>query len=374
MSSTLRKTAVVVSAVALTFAAACSSSNNSPSDGSTTSGSNAASSASAAPSSDSGTYTPAEVAAASGSYQVQPLFAVPKKLPKQYRIIFLNNGMSNAFFAAWHQGMTDAAKFYGVDFQDSDLDFKYENELPAYKQLTTAKAPDAVGANVMNDAVYNQIQQDGAKLVMIDGTYKDVPNFGVPDEQVGQLAIKTLEPAAQQKLAGDWKGKTLDVVGMTAPGCPPCDARIKAGFAQAGTDLSVPANHTFMLTPQGQDPTTASQSTFADFLTAHPNDVVLVFSYGDEPPLGAIAAAKAAGRTGDILAVTNGGDAAARAALRQSSNDGILVGVIDYQPYAEGWNFIEAAIATVMGKQFSAYQVTRVLTSSNVDTYYPNDK
>jgi ABC-type sugar transport system substrate-binding protein len=320
-----------------------------------------------------GTYTPAAVAAASGAYQVKPIFAVPKTLPKKYSFAFLNNGKSNAFFATWSQGMNDAAKFYGVTFEDVDLNFHYENELSDYQQLAV-KQPDVVGANVMNSAVYNQMQKDGTKLVMIDGSFQDAPHYGVPDEQVGQLAIKQLEAPAKTKIAGAWQGKKLVVVGMSAPNCAPCDARVKAAFGQAETDLGVASSDTFMLTPAGQDPTSASQSTFADFLTAHPGVAILVMSYGDEPVIGAVNAAKAAGRGGDILAITNGGDEAARAAVRDSSNAGILIGSIDYQPYAEGWNFIEAAIATAMGKPFSAFTVNRVLTPQNINTYYPNDK
>jgi len=93
-----------------------------------------------------------------------------------------------------------------------------------------------------------------------------------------------------------------------------------------------------------------------------------------KPVIGAVNAAKAAGRGGDVLAITNGGDEAARAAVRDPSNAGILVGSIDYQPYAEGWNFIEAAIATAMGQQFNTFSVDRVLTAQNVDSFYPNDK
>ena len=204
----------------------------------------------------SGTYTAAEVAAGSGAFKVKPLFAVPKTLPKKYSFAFLNNGKSNAFFATWSQGMTDAAKFYGVTFSEADLNFKYEDELSAYQQLSV-KQPDVVGANVMNSAVYNAITKDKSKIVMIDGTFKNVPHYGVPDAQVGQLAIQTLADPAKAKIAGDWKGKKLDVVGMSAPNCAPCDARVKAAFTEAESTLNVPAANTTMLTPQGQDPTSA---------------------------------------------------------------------------------------------------------------------
>jgi ABC-type sugar transport system substrate-binding protein len=320
-----------------------------------------------------GTFTAAEVSAATGTYHVKPLFAVPKQLPKRYRLAFLNPGLSYPYFATWSAGMKAAAKFYGVDLDEADLNFSYDNQLSQYNQLAV-KEPDVIGSQPMNDATYSQAQRDGVKIVLIDGTFKDAPHFGVDDAQVGKLAVDTLVPAAKAKLSGAWKGKKVDVVGLTSPNCSPCDARVKASFAEAGATLGIPAANTTMLTPQGQDPTTSAGSTFNDFLTAHPDDAVVVVSYGDEPVIGSINAAKAADRGGDVLAVSNGGDTAARLALRDSSDKGILVAAVDFQPYAEGWNWVEAAIATAMGKPFGTFAVQRVLTSANVDTYYPNDK
>jgi ABC-type sugar transport system substrate-binding protein len=320
-----------------------------------------------------GTYTAAEVAAATGGYDVKPLFAVPKQLPKKYRLAFLSPGLSYPYFATWSSGMTAAAKFYGVDLDVLDLNFNYDTELTQYQQ-EAVKYPDVIGSQVMNEATYNQATKDGTKIVLIDGTFQSVPHFGVDDQQVGKLAVDTMAPAAKAKMSGAWKGKTVDVVGLTSPNCAPCDARVKASFAEAESTLGIPAAHTTMLTPQGQDPTTSAGSTFNDFLTAHPDDAMLVVSYGDEPVIGAINAAKAADRGSDVLAVSNGGDSAARLALRDPSDKGILVAAVDFQPYAEGWNWVEAAIATAMGEPFRTFSVDRVLTSANVDHYYPGDK
>ncbi|MFI6832689.1 sugar ABC transporter substrate-binding protein [Kribbella sp. NPDC050241] len=318
------------------------------------------------------THTAAEIAAATGTYKVQPLFAVPKTLPKKYRLAFLNPGLSYPYFATWSDGMKAAAKYYGVELDQADLNFKYDTQLDQYKQLAV-KMPDVVGSQPMNDATYNQARQDKVKLVLIDGSFKDLPHFGVDDQQVGTLAVDTMTAAAKAKMAGAWKGKKVLVAGLTSANCGPCDARVKAAFARAESALGIPAANTKMLTPQGQDPTTSAGSTFNDFLTAHPNDAVLVVSYGDEPVIGAVNAAKAANRDGDILAVSNGGDSAARLALRDRSNAGILVAAIDYQPYAEGWNWVEAAIATAMGKPFGEFRVDRVLTAATVDQFYPED-
>jgi ABC-type sugar transport system substrate-binding protein len=320
-----------------------------------------------------GTHTAAEVAAATGAYQVKPLFAVPVKLPKKYRFAFLNPGLSYPYFATWSAGMKAAAKFYGVDLDEADLNFKYDTQLDRYQQVSV-KGPDVVGSQPMNDAVYSQAKRDAVKIVLIDGTFKDVPHFGVDDKHVGKLSIDTMAAAAKARMSGAWKGKKVDVVGLTAPNCTPCDARVKASFADAESSLGIQAANTTMLTPPGQDPTTSAGSTFNDFLTAHPDDAVLVVSYGDEPVIGSINAAKAANRGGDVLAVSNGGDTAARLALRDSSNKDIIVAAVDFQPYAEGWNWVEAAIATALGRPFGTFAVERVLTSANVDQYYPNDK
>ena len=45
-----------------------------------------------------------------------------------------------------------------------------------------------------------------------------------------------------------------------------------------------------------------------------------------------------------------------------------------YQSRAEGWNWVEAAIATAMGKSFETFRVDRVLTAANVGQFYPEDQ
>jgi ABC-type sugar transport system substrate-binding protein len=370
--------AATSAAAAATSAAATSGVASTPASAAPSSSAAASVAASAPASASTGsstgdTYTPAEVAAASGAYAVKPLFAVPKKLPKRYRLAFLNPGLSYPYFATWSQGMKDAAKFYGVDLDQADLNFKYDTQLAAYKQLSV-KHPDVVGSQPMNAATFSAATQDGVKVVLIDGSFKTALHFGVNDAQVGKLAVDTMASAVKANVAGAWKGRKVRVVGLTAANCTPCDDRVKASFAEATASLGIPAANDTMLTPQGTDPTTSAGTTFNDFLTAHPNDAILVVSYGDEPVIGAVNAAKAANRGKDILAVSNGGDVAARTALRDASNKGILVAAVDYQPYAEGWNWVEAGIATAMGKPFGTFTVNRVLTPANVDQFYPNDK
>ena len=43
----------------------------------------------------------AKVAKANGVPSFDPIYAVPKKLPKQYKLAFINPDLSNPFFATW---------------------------------------------------------------------------------------------------------------------------------------------------------------------------------------------------------------------------------------------------------------------------------
>lgn len=321
-----------------------------------------------------GTWTAAEVAEASGSYAVTPLYAVPKDV-ENLQLAFLNPGASYAFFAAWSQGIQDAADFYGVTVSISDLEFKYEEALSAYEQQSV-KQPVVVGSGggAMNEATISAATADGAKVVLIDGGMEGAVDFGVSDEQVGVLAVTTIADAVNERLAGDWADKELLVVGISAANCGPCDARVAASFDEAQAQFGIDESATFRIEPPtGTDPTVDAANMVTDFLTAHPDSAVVVVSYGDAPVVGAVNAARAADRGSDVIAIASGGDATSRAALRDAGNAGILLGSIDYQPYSEGWNWVEAAIATHLGDSFGAYEVTRVLTADNVDEFYPAD-
>src|SRR5437588_9727799 len=54
----------------------------------------------------------AKVAKANGVPPFTPIYAVPKKLPKQYKLAFISPDLSNPFFATWSKAMKAAAKFY----------------------------------------------------------------------------------------------------------------------------------------------------------------------------------------------------------------------------------------------------------------------
>ena len=340
-----------------------------------TSGPPAPSGSTAAPSGDTAaTYTVEEVAAASGAYKVKPIYAVPKKLSKEYTLAFANPALNYPFFKSWDDGMKAAAKFYGVKVVTSDLNFKYEELLSQYQNLAV-QSPDLFGSGgaTMNAATQAALKAESMPSVLIDDAFGGMLNFGVNDKEVGVLAADKIIEAAKPRIAADWANRKVIVAGVTAPNCAPCDNRVKAGLARTAEGLGLAKDLTYVVTPTSTDPNVTVQSTMTDFLTAHPEDVVLVLSYGDDPVLGAIAAARSEGRSKDMLGVANGGSTTARVALRDPSSKGILIGAIDYEPFRQGWNWVEGAIATLQKDSFGTYTVDRFLTADNVDEFYPND-
>jgi len=320
---------------------------------------------------EQGTWTAAEVLDGSGGRVAAPLFAVPKNV-ESYEFAFLNPGLSVPTFKDWQTGVQDAADFYGVKITQTDLDLKYENALTSYGTVAV-KSPVIVGsgAGAANAALLSGVEADGAKLVLIDQDLEGAPSFGVDNATTGEIGGQFLVEAAQGRIDSDWAGKNVVYVGISAASCEPCDVRVQKGGDVVADALSLTSEPGFLL----PDPGTADQAqiVFTDYLTAHPDDVFVVLGFGDGAAVGALNALKAADRLDDAVVGSLGGDISGRTALRDPSNAKAFVGALDFNPYQEGWNWVEAAIATQLGKSFATYDASTVLTPANVDDFYPND-
>jgi len=318
-----------------------------------------------------GEWTAAEVLEGSDGRVAAPLFAVPRNVDA-FEFAFLNPGLSVPTFKDWQTGVQDAADFYGVKITQTDLDLKYENALTAYGTVAV-KSPVIVGsgAGAANAALLAGVEADGAKLVLIDQDLEGAPSFGVDNATTGEIGGEFLSESAQARIDDDWAGKNVVYVGISAASCEPCDVRVQKGGEVVAEKLGLESKPGFLL----PDPGTADQAqiVFTDYLTAHPNDVFVILGFGDGAAVGALNALKAADRLDDAVVGSLGGDISGRAALRDPSNATTFVGALDFNPYQEGWNWIEAAIATQLGESFAEYDASTVLTPENVDEFYPND-
>jgi ABC-type sugar transport system substrate-binding protein len=308
----------------------------------------------------------AKVAKANGVAPFVPVYAVPKTLAKRYKLAFINPDLSNPFFATWSKAMKTAAKFYGVTFVQGNAATKYDRETDIFDTLAAQKI-DAIGAHPGNTVIAQKAKKAKMPFTTIDSVVKGAAHLGVPDVQAGTLAAQLLVPEIKKRLAGPWKGKQVFFVGLGVPGCTPCEVRphtaldvLKKSVAIEGSQFT-----TEYATPE------VGQKFMTDVMTAHPNSVYVIVPLNDESLIGVIPALKAAGKLDDAISVTLGGDPAGRKLLRENPNT--VIAAIDFNPFAEAWNWVAASIAQLQGKKFKPYRLSTTLTPQNVDKLYPND-
>jgi ABC-type sugar transport system substrate-binding protein len=318
------------------------------------------------------TYAPKEVAAANKGRNVYPVFRVPKCLPKNLTVGFIDADLSYPYFNTWNKGMLAAAKFYGVKFVEGDMTgFKWERTVPIFNQLAV-QHPAVVGSiTTAGEPLKKAAAQAKVKLLALDLPIPGVPFLGIPNPKAGFMAGKALGKAVADRLNGAWKGKDVYYLGLTNPTCDPCNQRTIAGLQGVRQFVQIDDSKAF---PKW-DSTVGSpgDNGFApdrDFLTAHPNAVVVAVGLNDEVGQGLYLAAKAAGREKDVMLATCGGDSVGVKMLKENAG-GMMVAAVDFNPYGEGWNWVEGAIALSQGKTYRKYDVNRIFTPQNVDKAPP---
>jgi ABC-type sugar transport system substrate-binding protein len=329
----------------------------------------ASASASSAGSAAKPVWTPADVAKvakANGVPAFVPVYAVPKTLAKRYKLAFINPDLSNPFFATWSKAMKAAAKFYGVSFVQGNAATKYDRETDIYDTLAAQKI-DAVGAHPGNTVIAQKAKKAKLPFTTIDSVVKGAAHLGVPDVQAGTLAAQLLTPEIKKRLAGPWKGKNVFFVGLGVPGCTPCEVRPHTALDVLSKEINLEGS---AFTSEYATPE-VGQKFMTEIMTAHPNSVFAIVPLNDESLIGVIPALKAAGKLDSAVAVTLGGDPAGRKLLRE--NPTTVIAAIDFNPFAEAWNWVAASIAQLQGKKFKPYRLSTTLTPQNVDKLYPND-
>lgn len=314
-------------------------------------------------------FTQEEVTAATGDKAVVSVYAVPKTLKKKYTLAFINPGQSIPFFHDWSLGMNAAAKLYGVDFLETDAQLKDDQIIVQFETIAI-RNPQVVGTlTTSGPALKARADALGIALIPIDIPIEGNPYYiGVPNEQTGAKGGEILAAAAKAKIDGDWNGRNVVYVGLTESTCEPCETRTHSGLDEVRKTIDISDDNVIWLDTNGR--TELAQTAMTDTMTAHPNDVFIMLGMNDECGVGALQAVQAAGRSNEALLVTLGADELGRDAMRNDTS-GIYVAMVDFNPWAEGWCWVEAAIAVAEGESFSPYQVSRIVTPENINQLFP---
>jgi ABC-type sugar transport system substrate-binding protein len=309
-----------------------------------------------------------QAGAAPGSVGAQ-CFEVPKTLDEEIVLGFINPSLGFPFYKSWSEGYTAAADFYGVELFEADIQGAWEEALTKYDELSV-RSPQVIGTLLPDgSALFERTTADGVILIPIDIPIEGNDYFvGVPNKESGEKAGQALVDGVQGDLDG-WADRNVIVLGLLQE-----NTEVTIDRVQSGVDVAVagiPGAEGDTLDMGAGASVEDGQRVMADYLTANPDDVILTIAMNDESGLGALQAVKEAGRSDDVRIVTLGGGDLARDALRDGGD--VVVGVVDFNPFAEGWCWVESAIAAQLGEEFAPYQVTQVLTRDNVDGLYPND-
>jgi len=335
-----RLTACTIALVAVA-AAGCSSSKHT-SAAATTSAPAAAPSTSAAPAASPG---------AAGA---------PTKPSKSYKITLIKGVNGDPFYATMACGVqAEAAKLgatvnvVGGDKWGADVQTPVVNSVTAQHPDAVLIAPNDTKAML---APLQQLTAAGIKLIIVD--------TGLDDES-GAAAVISSDNAGGGKLAADELGDEVGGKGSVfvmnvQAGISTTDARAKGFIDEIKAKYP---NITVLDTQYNDDDPAKAASITTSVLSAHP-DLAGVFATNVQGAEGTATGLKQASKQGAVKVI--GYDAGPQQV--QDLQNGIVQGLIAQDPYTEGVDSVQQAVAALSGQPVTRTIQTTLaaLTTSNL--------
>ncbi len=318
----------------------------------------------------SSTWSASEVSKATGKEACSQLVQLPKRLPRSYNLAFVNPNKGYPFFGDWSEGMRDAAKFYKAKLFEADAAGEVAR-IPDLFETLLVRKPGVIGTGGQGpdiiDGVGARAQDLNLPFVGIDnGVNEYVPyNFGISDAFAGRTGGQALAKAVQARQQTDWKGKELFFVEFTYKPVTACVVRTGAATQTFKSLLKLDDKHVLRVDPStGQ---TAADGIKA-ILATHPGAVFAMVPCWDALGFEPYNAAKEAGREKDVVLFTLGGDKPAADLLRTKPMG--YVGYLEFQPYCQGWGWVETALGVLTGRPLKPYQTRRVTLQADIAARY----
>jgi ABC-type sugar transport system substrate-binding protein len=325
------------------------------------------------------THSAEDIAAAAAPYTVTSIYAVPVCFADGApTLAYLPFDLSIPILLEYNDGVEDAAEFYGAELLVSDLAGQTAETLNRYEALT-ARDPDVIGTmiNDSDNALNQRVQSDGRELLLSGPSFSQPPAEAPSvypvdiDAEMGTEVGAMLGELAAERLEDQWSGRNVVFIGVGDDDNPIVKTRTDSALAAAREHIDIEDEDVVRLDTDGDQ--TNAQNMTLDALTAHPDDVFVIAPLNDETGVAAAQAVRDAGRQADAMVVLHGGGAFARDAMRNDTDD-LILGAIYQNAYAEGWAWVEAAIALHLGDEFEdLYTEHPRITPDNVDELFPED-
>lgn len=292
---------------------------------------------------------------------------------EKYTFVYANWSAANSFSVQVQEGFVAACDYYGVELVCLD------NLVDPIQANANCDTAITMGADFyfqynqdeeINNAIGEKLYEAGIagiaiQVPMAAESYQ-FPSYCIDNYNTGLMAGDMLADAAIEKWGAD-EEYILFAMGYPESGVM-FQQRAQGGIEGVKAKLS--QIEVFENSTEGD--TEVARQRMTDFLTAHPEGKILVWTNADHVALGELAAIEAAGRQDDVLLVSNALDISALTTLRDP--DSVFVGTIDFNAYNWGWELVPKAIEWLntgveCDKEMSPSSVA--LTKEMVKEYYP---
>ncbi len=286
---------------------------------------------------------------------------------KPYVFAFANWNETNSFAVLVRKGVEEVAKRYGVTV--ISMDNKQD------PQQANINADNAITQKVdfyfqynqdteINNRVGDKLKAAGIKGIAIQVPMGDFPLYRVDNVLAGKLGGR----AIAEKAKANWSVEPI----MLVMGYPESGAlfQSRAAGAMAGAKEIFPNVKIYEDTTKGD--VERCRSVVADFLTAHPNEKIILWTHVDQMALACLSAVKSANRQGDVYIGQTGGDPSIFPELRNA--DSIIAGTASFFPEMWGEDLVPLAIQMLNNSTTPPPVMepkTIFITYENINTYYP---
>ena len=226
-----------------------------------------------------------------------PAAAKAPKLTKKssYKIAFSQNASNNPWRLAETASMKDEAAKQGIPLTITDANNQQSKQIADIKGLIAQK-PDALFVAPITEQIANVVKAAAAAKIPVFLLDRDVDHKVVTPGQDYVTVIQSdfvqegKRAAVQMAKATGGKAKIIELEGTT--GASPAIDR-KKGFDDA---IKACSGMKIIASQDGDFTRAKGQSVAETLLQSHP-DATAIYAHNDEMALGAIAAAKAIGKT-----------------------------------------------------------------------------
>jgi ABC-type sugar transport system substrate-binding protein len=312
-------------------------------------------------------WDPADVTAATGPEACVPVATLPKEMSQDWILGFINVLKSHPFHGMVAKGVEEAAKFYGVEYLDGDTAGAGGTAAIEMGNTLLLDKPNVIGiigqGPDTRDPIAQAAYDAGTIFLSVDSGRSEWSPYvyGIGDARSGKAAGAIMVEGLKKRLASDWAGKELFFLEFTHSAIAICLDRTGSLRDVVVAEFGIDEDHIL----QADGAAGVDQTAYLlDQLTAHPDAAFAFTGCWDGMAIAPYNAAKEAGRESDLMMVTMGGDQTPAEMLYCKPQG--FYGYLEFQPFCEGWSWVETALAILEGEPFVPYQTRFVTTQDNI--------